>query len=142
MHPADSGTLFGVLADVARYPDWWPQVRSVRQVDESTAWVVCRSLLPYRLVLRLTRSVEDPDRGVLEVDIDGALRGRARWTLTGHGAGTHVGYEQEVRTATLVLTAGSRLLRPVLVANHAWMMRGGRRGLLRRCPAPAGGSGR
>jgi hypothetical protein len=40
-------------------------------------------------------------------------------------------YEQEVVTPGAFLAAATRVARPVLVANHGWMMRGGRRGMLR-----------
>lgn len=128
--PASPGRTFDVLADVLGYPDWWPQVRAVARVDDSTVRVVCRSVLPYDLDLLLTRVVEDRHRGVLEASIEGPLRGWSRWTLQpAGGAATRLDYEQEVTTSGRLLGVASRVARPVLVANHAWMMRGGRRGL-------------
>lgn len=127
--PLDAGRLFDVLADVAGYPSWWPQVRAVARVDDDTALVVCRSLLPYDLELALTRTVEDRGRGVLEAAIDGHLEGWSRWTLRARGEGTDLVYEQEVHTPGALWAAAARIGRPVLVGNHAWMMRGGRRGM-------------
>lgn len=140
--PAPFTTTFDVLADVLGYPSWWPQVRGVARIDDDTVRVVCRSLMPYDLDLLLARSVEDPRRGVLEASIEGALRGWSRWTLDPVGAGTRLRYEQEATTSGRLLAVASRAAGPVLVANHAWMMRGGRRGLLRRFPARPGGTAR
>jgi hypothetical protein len=136
--PAHRGDLFEVLADVGSYPTWWPQVRAVARVDDDTAHVVAQSLLPYSLDLLLTRAVEDRAAGVLEARIAGQLDGWSRWTLRETGEGTALRYEQEVTTPGRLMTAASALARPVLVANHTWMMRGGRRGLLRRGRGPDG----
>lgn len=129
--PVGQGLLFDLLADLEGYPAWWPQVRAVGRVDEDTALVVARSLLPYSLRLVMTRIVEDRDAGVLEAGLGGQLEGWCRWTLHEAGGGTDVRYEQEVTTPGRLMSAASRVARPALVGNHAWMMRGGRRGMLR-----------
>ena len=136
--PAPRHELFDLLADVEGYPSWWPQVRDVNRIDDDSARVVARSLLPYSLDLVLERAVEDRASGVLEARIYGQLDGWSRWTLRGAGSATAVCYEQEVEVRGRLLSAASSVGRPVLVANHAWMMRGGRRGLLRRGPARDG----
>lgn len=140
--PSPRDHLFEVLADVGGYPTWWPQVRAVARLDDDNAHVVARSLLPYSLDLVLTRAVEDQAAGVLEARITGELDGWSRWTLREHDAGTAIRYEQEVTTPGRLMAAASRVARPVLVANHAWMMRGGRRGLLRRGRGPGGSTSR
>jgi hypothetical protein len=134
--------LFDVLADVAGYPAWWPQVRAVARVDDDSAHVVARSLLPYSLDLVLTRAVEDRGSGVLEARIDGQLAGWSRWRLDAEGETTSLRYEQEVLTPGRLMTAASSVARPALEANHAWMMRGGRRGLLRLARGRAGSTPR
>lgn len=128
--PLRRDDLFGVLADVAGYPDWWPQVRAVARVDEDTAHLVVRSVLPYALDLTLVRAVEDRAAGVLEVGVHGRLRGWARWTLAGAGTSTRLRYEQEVDARGRLMEVGSRVARPLLVANHHTMMRSARKGLL------------
>lgn len=140
--PVPRDRLFEVLADVAGYPAWWPQVRAVARLNDDTAHVVARSLLPYSLDLVLTRVVEDPAAGVLEAGIAGQLEGWSRWTLRGDGRTTAVRYEQEVTTPGRLMTAASAVARPALVANHAWMMRGGRRGLVSLGRAPGGSTPR
>jgi hypothetical protein len=136
--PLEWGQVFDVLADVAGYPTWWPQVRAVARVDDDTAHVVARSLLPYSLDLVLTRAIEDPGAGVLEARIGGQLDGWSRWSLTAEGDLTRLRYEQEVLTAGRLMSAASSVARPALEANHTWMMRGGRRGLLRLARGQAG----
>jgi hypothetical protein len=140
--PGRRDHLFQVLADVGGYPTWWPQVRAVARLDDDTAHVVARSLLPYSLDLLLTRAVEDHAAGVLEARIGGQLDGWSRWTLRETAAGTALRYEQEVTTPGRLMTAASQVARPALVANHAWMMRGGYRGLLRRGRGPGGSTSR
>lgn len=128
--PIGRTELFDVLADVAGYPSWWPQVRAVARVDDDTAHVVVRSVLPYSLDLTLVRSVEDRAAGVLEARIHGQLEGWSRWSLTSTGSSTWLLYEQEVAVRGRLMRLGSRLARPALVGNHGAMMRGGRDGLL------------
>src|SRR5690606_24405865 len=89
----------------------------------------CRSIVPYVLVLVARPSRRDRSAGVLELALEGDLRGWARFTLSAAGDGTLARYEQEVRVTGRLLRLAGRVARPVLVANHAWMMRGGRRGL-------------
>lgn len=128
--PGRPEVVFDLLADVAGYPRWWPQVRAVAAVSDDTAHVVCRSRLPYDLDLWLTRTVEDRPGGVLEARIEGRLLGWARWTLSAEAGATRVDYVQEVITSGRLLAVASYAARPLLVANHRAMMRGGRRGLL------------
>lgn len=128
--PLRRDRLFEVLADVAGYPDWWPQVRAVARVDDDTAHVVVRSALPYSLDLTLGRAVEDPVAGVLEARVQGRLDGWSRWTMRGVGSSTWLRYEQEVTARGRLMEVGSRFARSLLVANHDAMMRGAREGLL------------
>ncbi|MGH3367550.1 MAG: SRPBCC family protein [Nocardioidaceae bacterium] len=129
--PVHAHTVFDVLADIGSYPRWWPQVRSVEQIDEHTASLICRSLLPYRLHLRVIRRREHRDEGLLEVRLTGDLDGWSRWTLTPNGAGTGLLYEQEVVAHGRLLRHLGRVARPGLRFNHAWMMRSCRHGLAR-----------
>lgn len=129
--PADRDRIFDVLADIGAYPRWWPQVRSVDRVDEDTAALVCRSVLPYDLRMRAARAREDRDSGALEVRLSGDLDGWSRWTLRVEGSGTALLYEQEVVAHGQMLRLLGLVGRPFLRLNHAWMMRCGRVGLAR-----------
>lgn len=128
--PQSPEEVVRLLADVEAYPRWWPQVRSVERTDEASGRSRIRSLLPLTLDVVLTREVEDREGGVLQVRLSGDLDGWARWTVGPHGSGSVAVFEQEARVAARLERAAT--LAPVLLgANHAWMMRQGRRGLAR-----------
>lgn len=122
-------TVFGVLVDIGGYPAWWPDVRTVRQIDEDTAELTCRATLPFTLVLRMARVEQDPDAGRLRVLLTGDLEGELRCVLTPRFGGTRLDIGQVVGVRKPLLRVLSPLARPVLRANHALMMRRGRRGL-------------
>jgi hypothetical protein len=58
VHGSMSDT-FQILAALACYPEWWPEIRSVHALDGRRAAVSIRSLLPYTLRVELIRTVED-----------------------------------------------------------------------------------
>ncbi|MFF9851950.1 SRPBCC family protein [Streptomyces litmocidini] len=126
---APPDAVYAVLERAEDYPRWWPQVREVTPRDDTTGTVRFRSLLPYDLVVTVRALRRDPAAGVLEIGLGGDLEGWSRWTLTADGAGTHALYEQEVEVRARLLRALAVPGRPVFRANHALMMRGGRRGL-------------
>jgi hypothetical protein len=128
--PVGRRRAFDVLADLGSYPVWWPQVRSVRQVADDRAELLCRSLLPYDLQFEAARTAQDEHEGLLAVDLTGDLEGYARWRVTGTTDTSRMSYDQEVVLRKPLPRLVSSLLRPVLRANHEWMMRNGERGLL------------
>jgi hypothetical protein len=120
--------VHGVLVDLEYYCDWWMQVRGVAKIDDDTALVVCRSVLPYdlELVLRAVSRAVD----LLEVQIDGPIRGFARYRLVEVVPGeTSLRFEQEVRAESRLMVLASYVARPLLVWNHHRMMRGAEQGL-------------
>ena len=132
---APPDAVYAVLEDAGGYPQWWPQVREVVPVDEVTGTARFRSVLPYDLVVTLAARRREPADRVLEVDLGGDLEGWVRWTLTGHRAGTRAVYEQEVEVRNPLMRRFAVPGRPLFLANHALMMRGGRRGLAARLRA-------
>ena len=52
--------VHSVLVDLEHYPDWWPQVLAVAKLDDDTARVLCRSVLPYTLDLVLGAVHREP----------------------------------------------------------------------------------
>ncbi len=134
--PAPPGEVYRALERVEDYPHWWPQVREVTRLDATGARLRIRSLLPYDLTVTLRESARSPVAGVLEGVLGGDMDGRARWTLTpGPGGGTLVRYDQEVDLRKPLLRRLAVPARPLLRANHALMMRAGRRGLAGRLAA-------
>jgi uncharacterized protein YndB with AHSA1/START domain len=126
---APPAAVYGVLEHVDDYPRWWPQVRRALRTGETSGQVLVRSVLPYDLRLDIRAVRHEPDGGVLEAALSGDLEGWMRWTVRPAGAGTLVLHEQDTVLAKPVLRLLGVPFRPLLRANHALMMRGGRRGL-------------
>ncbi|MEU5404329.1 SRPBCC family protein [Streptomyces sp. NPDC005963] len=128
--------VYAVLSRAEEYPQWWPQVRAAVPLDDDTGRASIRSFLPYELhVIAATRRA-DRSAGVLEVALHGDLEGWARWTVTGRGLraadGTRAVYDQEVEVSKPLMRWLAPVARPLFRANHAAMMRAGRRGLAAR----------
>ncbi|MFI9114778.1 SRPBCC family protein [Streptomyces venezuelae] len=126
---APPDAVYAVLARTEEYPRWWPQVREVVPVDDTTGTARFRSLLPYDILVTARVLRRDPEARVLEAGLGGDLEGWARWTLCPEGTGTRALYEQEVEVRARLLRLFAVPGRPVFRANHALMMRAGRRGI-------------
>ena len=126
---ATTARVFGALVDLASYPAWWPDIRSVRQIDDDTAEVICRSTLPYSLTFYLHRAAENPATGVMRVDMTGDLEGYVQGVVAPHRTvGALLDISQRVVVTKPLLRALSPVARPLFRANHALMMRRGQRG--------------
>jgi polyketide cyclase/dehydrase/lipid transport protein len=126
---AAAGQVFDALVDLSRYPEWWPDIRSVTRIDDDTAEVVCRSTLPYALTFRMHRAVEDPRERRMRVNITGDLVGYVQGVVAEHGKlGVLLDISQRVVVTKPLLRALSPVARPVFRVNHALMMRRGQRG--------------
>jgi hypothetical protein len=123
------GTVVDVLADVARYPTWWRDVRSAHPVDDDTVEVVCRSVLPYALTVRVTRIEVDTVGGRLRAGLRGDLDGELVAVVNAGVGRTQVDITQRVIVRKRLLRVFSPVARPLLRANHALMMWRGVRGL-------------
>ncbi|MFF8992101.1 SRPBCC family protein [Streptomyces sp. NPDC014983] len=133
--PAPPAAVYAVLERPEDYPRWWPQVRAVTRLDDSTGILTIRSALPYAMTVTARERRRDPAAGVLEIAMSGDIEGWARWTVTAAGPGTLAVYEQEVDVRKPLLRRLAVPGRAVFRANHGLMMRAGRRGLLRRLRA-------
>jgi hypothetical protein len=118
--------VYSTLSDLAGYPQWWSQVRAVRQLNDAAGEVRCRSLLPYDLVFVVTRDIEDPVGRVLQASQIGDLEGTSRWVVRPDGTAV---FDEDVVVRKPLVRAAGRIARPVLRYNHAVMMRDGERGL-------------
>ncbi|WP_371581580.1 SRPBCC family protein [Streptomyces sp. NBC_01314] len=134
--PAPPAAVYEVLQRADDYPHWWPQVREVIRIDDTTGTIRIRSVLPYDLAFTARETRRDATAGILEIEMAGDLDGWARWTLTADGPGTLARYDQEVDVTKPLLRRLAVPGRPVFRANHALMMRAGRRGLLAYLAAP------
>lgn len=133
--PAPPRAVYAHLERVEHYPQWWPQVREVTPADGSAGTARIRSFLPYDLVMTMRESRRDVPGGVLEVTLTGDLEGWARWTVLPYGSGCRAAYEQEVVVRRALMRVLAVPGRAVFRANHALMMRAGRRGLVARLEA-------
>ncbi|MEV6108379.1 SRPBCC family protein [Streptomyces sp. NPDC051940] len=128
---APPDAVYGVLERTEEYPRWWPQVREVRRLDGASGRLRFRSFLPYTLHVQGHERRHDAGARVLELGMSGDLVGYARFTVHANGRGSRALFEQEVEVTPRLMRWLALPGRPLFVANHAWMMRGGQRGLRR-----------
>lgn len=126
---ADTTLVFDALVDLLNWPRWWPDVRTVRQLDDDTAELTCRAVLPYALTFRLRRAEQNAGTGLLRVDMIGDLDGYCEAIVSENGHGSRLAIDQRVVVTKPLLRALAPVARPLLIANHAAMMWRGRRGL-------------
>jgi hypothetical protein len=134
---AAPSVVFGAVVDLATYPDWWSDVRSVTQIDDDTAELICQAALPYKLVLRMHRTEHNERAGRLRVELSGDLEGFLAGLVLASGGGTRLEITQEVVARKPLLRQLDTVARPLFRANHALMMRRGRRGLRTHLEGPA-----
>ncbi|HEY2044143.1 MAG TPA: SRPBCC family protein [Jatrophihabitans sp.] len=132
--PVEPQAAYDALADIDRYPQWWPQVRSTRRLDEHSGELVIRSALPFSLRVVATRAVQDPQALTLAATLSGDLTGHSSWQVNATPSGCTAVFIEEV-TADRLFGASSFLGRRALEWNHAAMMRSGERGLRRHLSA-------
>ncbi|KUM71815.1 SRPBCC family protein [Streptomyces griseorubiginosus] len=128
--PAKPAAVYDALERAEDYPRWWPQVREVRRLDDTSGLITIRATLPYDLVFTAREVRRDREAGVLEIAMEGDLEGWARWTLTADGEGTLARYDQVTEVNKPLLRRFAVPGRFVFLANHRLMMRAGRRGLV------------
>ncbi|MFJ5777924.1 SRPBCC family protein [Streptomyces sp. NPDC093094] len=128
--PAPPAAVYAALERAEDYPRWWPQVRAVERLDDTTGVVRIRSVLPYGMTFTARAVRRDPAAGVLEIAMSGDIEGWARWTVTAHGTGSLARYDQEVEVTKPLLRRLALPGRPLFRVNHRLMMRAGHRGLL------------
>lgn len=129
--PVDPDRVYAALLDVANYPNWWPQVRSARELGDGSGELRCRSLLPYDLVFVAHREIEDPQQRILRARLEGDLRGFSQWTVGADGDATVAVFDEEVSVGNSAVRRAGLFARPVLRFNHDLMMRAGEHGLRR-----------
>jgi hypothetical protein len=126
---ATTARVFETLVDLANYPTWWPDIRAVEQIDDDTAEVTCRSVLPYVLTFRLHRAEQDPAAGRMRVDITGDLEGYVLGVVAEDGtSGALLAISQRVVVTKPLLRVLAPVGRPFFHVNHTLMMRRGLRG--------------
>nr|WP_202506249.1 SRPBCC family protein [Amycolatopsis rubida] len=127
--PTPPERVFDAIVDLESYPRWWPDVQSVRQLDDDTAQIVCRSWLPYRIVIAMRREQQDAAGLRVRVRLSGDLDGMLAGAIRAEDGGSRLEIRQHVQVRKPLLRRLDVVARPFFRANHAWMMRRGRHGL-------------
>ena len=132
--------VFDLIDDSLAWPDWWPSVLTVEEVEAgahdhlgNVRRYTFRGRLPYllRFDMRLIRR-ERPTG--LEGTATGELEGVGRWSLSAEGEGTVVRYEWNIRTTRwwMNLFAPLPFVDSIFRLNHHAVMRDGLSGARRR----------
>jgi hypothetical protein len=125
--PADDA--YSALEDVRQYPRWWPEVTLGQQIDDESCEMCVRSVLPYSLSFVIRQARRDPVGRFLEATMSGDLEGFSRWTVMAAPSGSMAVFEENVVARKPLLRRLAVVGRPAFRANHALMMRSGKRGL-------------
>lgn len=123
--------VWRVLSDAERWPDWWPCVEAVEQIDpgeptgEHSVWrYTWKTMLPYKLRFELcVTRIEAPL--LLEADVAGDVAGRGVCRLSRKDRRTIVRYEWNVRACRSWMKWLAPLARPVFMWNHRMVMKQG-----------------
>ena len=132
------GPVWEAIYDAERWPEWWPGVESVVELDPggeqklgSLSRQRWRSRLPYAIEFETrTTRVEAP--WAIDGLTTGELEGQGRWRLFARGRMTAVLYQWDVRTTRRWMNALAPILGPAFRWNHDAIMRRGGQGLARR----------
>lgn len=124
--------VFAVLADLERYPDWWPAFKHARLADSDHCDLALRGLLPITLQFTLQRDIEDPTTGLLRATATGDIVGLVEWQLTTAGShDTTARFTEDVTLEHPLAAKLDRAIRPLLEWNHRAAMNSGVAGLAR-----------
>ncbi|MEW2220191.1 SRPBCC family protein [Streptomyces sp. NPDC006990] len=126
---APPSRVYAALERLDAYPAWWPQVRGFARTGEDSGLLRIRAALPYRLSIALHARRRDPAAGILEVGMSGDLVGWACWSVRAADGGSVALFAQDVEVERRLLRMLAVPARPLFVANHRLMMRGGLHGL-------------
>jgi len=129
--------VFCVLADLERYPDWWPAFKRAHLVDSNHCDLAVRTLLPITLRFTLQRNVEDPAAGLLRATATGDIVGLVEWQVTtANNRDTLAQFKEDVTLEHSLASRLDRAIRPLLEWNHRLAMNSGAAGLTRHLRRP------
>jgi hypothetical protein len=115
-----SDVLWDALTDTNRFPQWWPWLRSFDAgglAPGSVASCTVKAPLPYTLDFRVHIQRVDAGRSI-DTHVSGDLEGPARLELACAGEASTARLTWAVELRAPVLSAASRVARPVLVWAH------------------------
>lgn len=135
--PAPIERVWDALVDVERWPQWWPDVRSVRLLTSARAdGLGCRhrmewrTRLPYGIAIDAeTTALKVPE--YLRGRTTGQLKGEGIWLLRFEAGITDVTYVYRVEPTGLWMRVLAPILAPLFRWNHQAVMSAGGAGLVR-----------
>lgn len=122
--PLSPAEVWPVLADIARYPAWWPRSLFVRSLNVSPDFIGTEyTIRPYgwRSFRCRVVSFEEPVRICLQYD-GIYMGGVAEWRLEPVGQGTKVIYDMDAEVKDLLVTLVGTVIS--LKSIHSYSMRG------------------
>jgi carbon monoxide dehydrogenase subunit G len=120
--PVSRDALWDAINDTEQFPRWWPWLRSFDATGEklvpgTVARCAVRAPLPYTLEFEVR--IEDVAAGrSIDTVVSGDLEGPARLELGGDDEGSAARLTWSVELRVPLLSAASRVARPVLVWAH------------------------
>ncbi len=134
--------VYPAIQDSLRWPDWWPGVQKVEQLQAGAAsgldsiWRYCwQGDLPYQVVFDVRATRIEP-LVAIEGAATGDLDGVGRWHFSGEGSVSVVRYEWQVRSTRWWMNLIAPVARPIFVRNHSRLMAQGASGLADWLGAP------
>jgi len=130
--PLSPAEVWRVLADIARYPEWWPRALFVRLLYANPELTGTEfSIRPYgwRSFRCRVVSFEEPVRICLQYE-GLYMGGIAEWRLEPAGQGTRVIYDMDAKVKDLLVTLVGTVID--LKSIHSYSMRGIFRNLKRQ----------
>lgn len=127
--------VWTAIRDLEAYPRWWKEFVEVKRLNEldgvgSQVSVRAKAALPYHMHFTL-ETIREERPSLALVRVWGDLNGEMRWRLEPQGAGTHLIFDESVRTGKPLLNLLAPLFKPLFAWNHRVMMASGERGLRR-----------
>ena len=122
--PLSPAEVWPVLADIARYPSWWPRLLFVRLLHAHPGLVgTVYAIRPYgwRSFRCRVESFEEPLRLCLQYE-GSYMRGVAEWRLEPVDQGTRVIYSMDAEVNDLVVALFGTVIN--LKSVHSYSMRG------------------
>ena len=136
--------VWEALADVERWPQWWPHVRAVRTLERgglrghgTVHRIRWSSRLPYGFTIDV-RTIDSLAPLRLHGRATGDMAGVGLWQLRREGPCTHLRYTWNLALHRRWMRLLAPLLAPVFRWNHEGVMRAGMRGLEKRLLHPRG----
>jgi len=134
---APLAAVYAAIHDSLSWPDWWPGVEQVVQLDagdgdgiDSVRRYRWKGALPYRLAFDV-RTTRIAPLVAIEGSARGDLEGTGCWRFSREDGLSIVRYEWHVRSTRRWMNLAAPLARPLFIRNHALVMRRGGESLAR-----------